>query len=648
MPDKKTIPGFAPTRVQRIKDSTKYGGLRELPDPYKDENADWETIKSADNPFEQLYLDYRAYDRITREMIDGNYAIILKFWRDTTARAMSSIQIAKKYGGMDLLRGYPHLLEEAHKKLIADGGQKQCFEKIIKKKLESLKDGIDIALKAGVYKPEIGVAIKTRGLEIDLIDEEITDFLLDILKAKGWEPQVEGSINPLSVPWGPTKRLVPEQKQVDVPSPTVSRKERAETRDDLKAQKDFDAFITEFLAGGIYDGDISPVVSKSRKLGFPEDEVLFRLEERMRALQMSPAEEKIPDDIRSRLSLVWRTAEGHRQQREIERERLANATAEFKQFLKERLKKVYLPSDHDSLKDKAPEDLEKQRGLVDEILLEYLKQEGFKPIKPSKTGEELSVEWRIGKSKYWWIIISLCALPFLVIAFWSFSINSSCYLSVNSIPSGATLIVDGVGMGRTPQTELSIKPGTHRILLKKGGRTIEQIVTVKSGEKRQLVITLTEKSLTSPATVSPAQRPENTPSSPNSSEQPNTGPEILRFIERYVEDTAKRDLNLVLTHYDEQVDYFSKGIVRKDFIRRDKELYFKRWTTIVNTIEGTPKIEDNFQGNIVVRFVSRFLVRNEKQTISGRADNTWTLRKVNSQWKIAGEQQQVLSRERNY
>lgn len=134
---------------------------------------------------------------------------------------------------------------------------------------------------------------------------------------------------------------------------------------------------------------------------------------------------------------------------------------------------------------------------------------------------------------------------------------------------------------------------------------------------------------------------------PNQPVVSNQYREIPGFVERYFKDTENRNIDLVLSHYGEQVDYFAKGVVGKDFIRKDKQSYFKRWTTIVNTLDGQPQIQETSQDNIrVVRFASEFSVKNEKQCITGRADNTWTLRSENNQWKIIGEQQQVLSRDK--
>jgi hypothetical protein len=143
------------TRDGRIKRATEKGGLKSCPASFSDEYLDWEIIKS-DNPFEVLYLDYRAYDRITRAMIDGNFGIIKKFWTDTAGRAMSSPPIAKKYGGIDVIRRYPQILQRTYEQLTADtNALKQCFEQIIQKRLDSLKPEIDSLLRQGEYTPDI-------------------------------------------------------------------------------------------------------------------------------------------------------------------------------------------------------------------------------------------------------------------------------------------------------------------------------------------------------------------------------------------------------------------------------------------------------------------------------------------------------------
>lgn len=122
--------------------------------------------------------------------------------------------------------------------------------------------------------------------------------------------------------------------------------------------------------------------------------------------------------------------------------------------------------------------------------------------------------------------------------------------------------------------------------------------------------------------------------------------EISSFIKQYYTDTGTREFSLISPYYADQVDYYSKGFVSKDFIKQDKEIFFKRWTTIKYEIEGEPEVsEASGYGTKTVRFASTFLVSNQSKSIAGKAETTWTLKHENSGWKIIAEQQRVLSRE---
>jgi serine/threonine protein kinase len=155
--------------------------------------------------------------------------------------------------------------------------------------------------------------------------------------------------------------------------------------------------------------------------------------------------------------------------------------------------------------------------------------------------------------------------------------------------------------------------------------------------------------------------PQPTPESPLRSETPTAAPslptgiiaqksiaptEALGFIQAYCKATREGDLTSVLGYYADSVDYYGKGRVNKDFIRKDKEYYFKRWSTIENAVEGEVNLSDTANQDIkIVKFITSFRVRNSSKAIKGRAENTWKLKKINDQLQIIDEKQTVLGRE---
>ncbi len=65
-------------------------------------------------------------------------------------------------------------------------------------------------------------------------------------------------------------------------------------------------------------------------------------------------------------------------------------------------------------------------------------------------------------------------------------------LSVSSIPSGATVYIDGLDVGKTPVVEYKLTKGEHRIKVAKGGYIeYEKDVDIKAEERRQVSAQLT-------------------------------------------------------------------------------------------------------------------------------------------------------------
>lgn len=69
------------TLQDRIAIATEAGGLKELAPDFDDQHGDWIVINSK-NPFEILYLDYRQHKFITPEIVNNNYTLLEKFWRN--------------------------------------------------------------------------------------------------------------------------------------------------------------------------------------------------------------------------------------------------------------------------------------------------------------------------------------------------------------------------------------------------------------------------------------------------------------------------------------------------------------------------------------------------------------------------------------
>lgn len=220
-------------------------------------------------------------------------------------------------------------------------------------------------------------------------------------------------------------------------------------------------------------------------------------------------------------------------------------------------------------------------------------------------------------------------------------------ISVSTKPSAAYLIIDKQARGQTPTAGIILNSGSHHIIIEKDGYLAEELdFSLKPREKKNLVISLKRDMSSSGKGI--VKSPGETPEPANKPAPGGSDSEVLGFIEQYFKDTSNKNIDLILSHYGEEVDYFSKGIVDKRFIKKDKELYLRRWTAIKYTIEGQPETRDGSKVNSkIVKFNSTFLVSSAKQTITGTAENTWTLEKINNEWRIVREKQRVLNREKN-
>lgn len=125
-----------------------------------------------------------------------------------------------------------------------------------------------------------------------------------------------------------------------------------------------------------------------------------------------------------------------------------------------------------------------------------------------------------------------------------------------------------------------------------------------------------------------------------------TRAEVVNFVRDCIDAAQKKDIERSLACYGEQVDYYSKGAVNKDFIRRDKGYYFRNWDRITSSIDGDIVLIVIDQPDLkIAKFNSRFFVENAKNTVSGRAENIWKIQKIGNELKIVDEKQKIIERD---
>ena len=127
---------------------------------------------------------------------------------------------------------------------------------------------------------------------------------------------------------------------------------------------------------------------------------------------------------------------------------------------------------------------------------------------------------------------------------------------------------------------------------------------------------------------------------------PITKEEASAFIRYILDLNQKKDINSIMSCFADQVNYYDRGIVNKDYIRKDMGYYFRHWDRISSSLEGDVVLIVMDQPDIrTVKFISSFSVANEKKSVTGRTENIWRLQRVNRELKIVDEKQRLLQSE---
>lgn len=159
-------------------------------------------------------------------------------------------------------------------------------------------------------------------------------------------------------------------------------------------------------------------------------------------------------------------------------------------------------------------------------------------------------------------------------------------------------------------------------------------------EKAQLPGQRVEAS--APANTNIERIPSRTADSPH----PITKQEITSFVRNILDLNGKKDLSGVLPFYADKVDYYDRGVVGRDYVKRDLGYYFHNWDSITTTLDGdVVMIVLDQPEERTAKFISRFSVRNEKKSVTGRTENIWRIQRINGRLRLVGVKQRVLSRD---
>ncbi|HLC15117.1 MAG TPA: serine/threonine-protein kinase, partial [Thermodesulfovibrionia bacterium] len=207
---------------------------------------------------------------------------------------------------------------------------------------------------------------------------------------------------------------------------------------------------------------------------------------------------------------------------------------------------------------------------------------------------------------------------------------TTCALLVESTPAGASVYIDEQRKGITPYREDNLSPGSYWIKVQKDGYDdFERQVQVNPGKRAEVDVVLKKRPTTEATSVS----------------------ELENFVQTYLNTINQCNVSKILSFYDDYVNYFDDGIVKKDFIRKDKENYCRRWPIVKNSLKGQIIVQNlSDESKKSVTFNIDFYVHNSERSvgISGTARNSLIIRKAKSELKIIEEKQKVLSRDKHH
>jgi hypothetical protein len=122
-----------------------------------------------------------------------------------------------------------------------------------------------------------------------------------------------------------------------------------------------------------------------------------------------------------------------------------------------------------------------------------------------------------------------------------------------------------------------------------------------------------------------------------------TDDEVQAFVAAHYQATERKDLDYLLSQYDDVVDYNTDGRRDRGFIRNGYVNYFKRWPVASFSLGPVHVVRSPMQNTITAYFEIRYSVRDlaSNRSRQGRADETWTISKPFGALKIVSEKETV-------
>lgn len=158
----------------------------------------------------------------------------------------------------------------------------------------------------------------------------------------------------------------------------------------------------------------------------------------------------------------------------------------------------------------------------------------------------------------------------------------------------------------------------------------------------------TNRNSTRPASPTPAQPPAATPSNTNSalpenSPVPNTQidkQQAFRDISEQINDwkslSELGDLDAYMSNYADNVNYYRRNNVNKNFIRRDKQQAFQKFDSVTFDITNMDVKVDDSGDRATAAFDKEWVFEGARRS-TGKVRQQLQFRKVDEQWLITSE-----------
>ena len=145
--------------------------------------------------------------------------------------------------------------------------------------------------------------------------------------------------------------------------------------------------------------------------------------------------------------------------------------------------------------------------------------------------------------------------------------------------------------------------------------------------------------------VPPSEAPSAAPEASLSSIEPNY--RITSFVQKFLEIQDSGDVPALLELYGQQVDYYGHPGVRREFILRDKENYYRQWRVLKIEVVGKITVTDGPNASEkIVTFTVHYHAVNERmgKDSEGTATNILTISDNGGELRIVGEIQTFYHR----